>query len=102
VTDWTVESYIGPQGRSPVEEFLDRLPAGDRARIDHTIGLLKEFGLQLGRGKMERGSRKLFSLFHFPFSPFRFPSLNGDWPISWNAREHHDKDKSKPPFRRVS
>jgi hypothetical protein len=25
MTDWTVESYIDPQGRSPVEEFLDRL-----------------------------------------------------------------------------
>ena len=75
MTDWTVESYIDPQGRSPVEEFLDRLPAGARARIDHTIGLLKEFGLQLGRGNMERGE---------------------------GTREHYDKEKSKPSFRRVS
>ena len=42
--DWTVENYIDPRGRSPVEEFLDQLPTDDRARIDHTIALLREFG----------------------------------------------------------
>jgi len=87
VTDWTVESYIGPQGRSPVEEFLDRLPAGDRARIDHTIGLLKEFGLQLSlpyvkhlEGKLWElrvwAGRKAYRVIYFAFTGQRFILLH--------------------------
>jgi len=87
VTDWTVESYIDPRGRSPVEEFLDRLPADDRARIDHTIGLLREFGLQLGlpyvkhlEGKLWElripVGRKAYRVIYFAFTGQRFILLH--------------------------
>jgi len=62
VTNRTVESYIDPQGCSPIEEFLDRLPTGDRARIDHTIGLLQDFGLQLGLPYVKHLEGKLWEL----------------------------------------
>lgn len=87
MNDWTVESYIGPRGRSPVEEFLDQLPTDDRARIDHTIGLLKEFGLQLGlpyvkhlEGKLWelriRAGRRAYRVIYFAFTGQRFILLH--------------------------
>lgn len=60
--NWTVENYIDAQGRSLVEEFLNQLPASDRARIDQTIGLLEEFGLQLGTPYVKHLEGKLWEL----------------------------------------
>jgi phage-related protein len=85
--DCTVENYIDPRGRSPVEEFLDRLPADDRARIDHTIGLLREFGLQLGlpyvkhlEGKLWelriRAGRRTYRVIYLAFTGQRFILLH--------------------------
>ena len=41
--DWRVETYVDDAGRSPVETFLDRLPADDRARIIRTVEMLTGF-----------------------------------------------------------
>jgi len=87
MTGWTVENYIDPQGRSPVEEFFNQLLAGDRARIDQTIGLLKEFGLQLGlpyvkhlEGKLWelriRAGRRAYRVIYFAFTGRRFILLH--------------------------
>lgn len=87
MTEWTIESYIDSQGRSPVEGFLDRLPADDRARIDHTIGLLKEFGLQLGPPYVKhlegelwelriQAGRKAYRVIYFAFTGQRFILLH--------------------------
>lgn len=40
--------YQNHRGQSPVLDFINNLPAGDRARIDLVIRLLKEFGTELG------------------------------------------------------
>jgi len=62
MTTWSIENYFDAKGRSPVEEFLDRLPVVDRARADHTIGLLREFGLQLNLPYTRHLEGKLWEL----------------------------------------
>jgi phage-related protein len=87
MSNWTVENYIDARGRSPVEEFFDQLPANDRARIDQTIGLLEEFGLQPGppyvkhlEGKLwelrVRAGRRSYRVIYFAFTGQRFILLH--------------------------
>ncbi len=45
---WRVAFYQDHRGQSPVLDFINNLPARDRARIDLAIRLLKEFGIELG------------------------------------------------------
>lgn len=45
---WRVGFYQDHRGQSPVLDFINGLPAQDRARIDLAIRLLKEFGTGLG------------------------------------------------------
>ena len=45
---WRVGFYQDHRDQSPVLEFINELPAVDRARIDLVIRLLKEFGTALG------------------------------------------------------
>jgi phage-related protein len=45
---WQVGFYQDHRGQSPVLDFINDLPAQDRARIDLAIRLLKEFGTELG------------------------------------------------------
>jgi phage-related protein len=45
---WQVGFYQDHRGQSPVLDFINDLPARDRARIDMVIRLLKEFGTDLG------------------------------------------------------
>jgi len=87
MSNWTVENYIDARGRSPVEEFLSQLPASDRARIDQNIGLLGEFGLQLGLPYVKhledklwelrvRAGRKAYRVIYFAFTGQRFILLH--------------------------
>jgi phage-related protein len=87
VANWVAENYIDARGRSPVEEFLNQLPASDRARIDQTIGLLEGFGLQLGlpyvkhlEGKLWelriRAGRKAYRVVYLAFTECRFILLH--------------------------
>jgi len=46
-SDWIVEGYQDAQGHRPVDEFIDALPAKERARIIRTIELLKTYGADL-------------------------------------------------------
>ena len=62
MSEWTVEYYTDAQGRFPVDEFVYQQPNGDRARILRTIGLLKEFGLQLGLPYVKHLTGKLWEL----------------------------------------
>jgi phage-related protein len=87
MSNWTVENYIDARGRSPVEEFFNQLAANDRARIDQTIRLLEEFGLQLGppyvkhlEGKLwelrVRAGRRFYRVIYFAFTGQRFILLH--------------------------
>ena len=44
---WTISFYEDHRGKSPVLEFINVLPAEDRAKIDGTLKLLEEFGASL-------------------------------------------------------
>ena len=47
-TIWQINFYEDHRGKSPVLEFINALPAGDRAKINNAFRLLTEFGTQLG------------------------------------------------------
>jgi mRNA-degrading endonuclease RelE of RelBE toxin-antitoxin system len=45
--EWVIEFYTDAHGKSPVVEFINGLPARDRARIRNALRLLQEFGVLL-------------------------------------------------------
>jgi phage-related protein len=62
--EWAVEFYTDAQGKSAAEEFLDRLPDQERARVRNVLRLLREFGalLQMPHARPMTGHRKLWEL----------------------------------------
>jgi len=84
---WSIENYVDSRSRAPVEEFLNPLPPADRARILHTVNMLREFGLALGppyvkhlQGKLWelriRSGRKAYRVIYFAFTGRRFILLH--------------------------
>ncbi len=47
-TEWQIEFFADSDGRSPVIEFINTLPAEERVKIRNQLRLLQEFGIQLG------------------------------------------------------
>lgn len=76
--EWIIEGYQDPQGRRPVEEFIDALPAKERARIIRTIELLKTYGTDLGMPYARHLKGKLWEL--------RISSGRSDYRIFYFAR----------------
>ena len=60
--EWVVVSYIDPRRRTPVEEYLDRLPVKDRARVIRVIELLETYGAELRMPHARHLRRKLWEL----------------------------------------
>jgi phage-related protein len=59
---WHVGFYQDHRGQSPVLDFINSLPAQDRARIDLAIRLLKEFGTELGMPQSRRLRDRIWEL----------------------------------------
>ena len=59
---WITEFYTDERGRAPVEEFFDTVPDKEFASIQRTLGLLEEFGLQLGSPHVRHLEGKLWEL----------------------------------------
>ena len=59
---WITEFYTDERGRAPVEEFFDTVPDKEFAGIQRTLGLLEEFGLQLGSPHVRHLEGKLWEL----------------------------------------
>lgn len=57
-----VEFYRLPNGRIPVEEFLDDLPPKMRAKALHSLSILEEFGNQLREPYSKQVGDGLFEL----------------------------------------
>lgn len=45
---WQIGFYEDHRGKSPVLEYLNSLPVKERARANHALKLLAEFGTHLG------------------------------------------------------
>lgn len=85
---WTVNSYKKDNGEEPVSEFLDSLPAKERAKVLRTIQLLGDFGTMLGmphRRSIDQDvyelrtilGKNIFRVFHFHYENGEFILLNG-------------------------
>jgi len=85
---WTVEFYTEVSGRCPVQEFLDKLPVKDNARVVRTMNLLEEFGLALRAPYVKhltnydlwelrvQAGRKNYRVFYFAHTGQRFVMLH--------------------------
>lgn len=59
---WQLIFYTTATGRSPVAEYLDKLPAQEAARVTRELELLTEFGLDLGEPHVRSVGHKLWEL----------------------------------------
>lgn len=82
---WNVEFYVGARGKSAVVEFINRLPARERAKVRNALRLLREFGilLQMPHARAVSGHRGLWELragairlFYFAHTGRRFVILH--------------------------
>lgn len=85
---WTVNAYKKDNGEQPVSEFLDSLPAKERAKVLRTIQLLGDFGTMLRmphRRSIDQDiyelrtslGKNIFRVFHFHYENGEFILLNG-------------------------
>lgn len=44
---WRIEFFTTASGRSPVLDYIDALPADERAQVYNALRLLREYGTQL-------------------------------------------------------
>jgi len=82
--EWQIHFYEDQRRKSPVLEFINRLPAGDRAKVNTALSLLEEFGIQLGMPHARPIEGKLWELrpggnrlFYFLFTGRRFVVVHG-------------------------
>lgn len=61
---WRITFYTDHRGKSPVIEFLDRLPVRERAEAENAFRLLREFGtlLEMPHARPVSGHAKLWEL----------------------------------------
>lgn len=83
--EWAIEFYTDERGRSPVIEFINGLPARERARVRNVLRLLREFGvlLRLPHARPVSGHSGLWELragavrlFYFAYTGRRFIILH--------------------------
>ncbi len=59
---WSILFYEDRQGNSPVLDFIHKLPARDRAKINNVLRLLEEFGTLLGMPHARQIEGRLWEL----------------------------------------
>ncbi len=59
---WQILFYEDRRGKSPVLDFINALPAQDRAKVNVAFKLLAEFGIQLGMPHAKRIDGRLWEL----------------------------------------
>lgn len=60
--EWRVLFYQDTRGRVPADKWIRTLPEPDRARIFKTIGLLRQYGVQLRMPHARHLSGKIWEL----------------------------------------
>ncbi len=62
--EWTIEYYQTGDGKCPINEFIDLLPAESKAKYVFIADLLGEYGLRVKEPYVKpiTGSRKLFEI----------------------------------------
>lgn len=59
---WRIEFYTTASGKSPVLEYIDALPADERAQVRNHLRLLQEYGTQLAMPYVRQVHRRLWEL----------------------------------------
>lgn len=70
---WKIEFFATSSGKSPVTDFIDRLQAGQKAKITRCMDLLQEYGpkIKAPHSKKLSGCENLFELRSSGSSPVR-------------------------------
>ena len=59
---WSVEFYVDARGKSPIQEFVERMQARERVSVARAIDLLTLFGPRLGMPHARQVEGKLWEL----------------------------------------
>ncbi len=80
---WRIVFYKDSRGRSPIAEYLNALPVGERTAAEEAFRLLREFGTMLGMPHAKHIGGKLWELrpganrfFYFAYVGRRFVILH--------------------------
>jgi phage-related protein len=67
--EWRIEFYRDRRGKSPPLEYINALPATDRAKVRNDLRLLQEFGVGISppQAKPLIGHKPLWELRPLPF-----------------------------------
>ena len=84
VSRWSVEFYVDERGRAPAKEFIQGLPAKERAQVARVIEFLRDYGQDLGMPHARPVEGKLWELragagrlFYFLYTGRRAILLHG-------------------------
>jgi phage-related protein len=81
---WSVEFYVTAGGKAPAKEFIDGLPARERAKVARALEWLRDYGQDLGMPHARPIEGKLWELragagrlFYFVYTGRRIILLHG-------------------------
>lgn len=87
---WSIEYFVGDNGKSPVKDFIDALSPESKAKFIFIADLLMEYGMNVREPYVKpiTGTRKLFEIrikdrqnihriFYFAFTGRRLVLLHG-------------------------
>lgn len=62
--DWTIEYYVTPEGKCPIQEFINSLSAEGQAKYIFITRLLTEYGIHVKEPYVRQitGHKKLYEL----------------------------------------
>ena len=96
--EWKIRFYEDHRGKSPPLEFINSLKPSDRAKVDYTLRLLREFGLALGMPHTRRIEGDLWELrpggnrlLYFVYKDHQFIILHGFRKTTQETPEKHKR-----------
>ena len=92
---WQIHFYEDHHGKKPVLDFINKLAAKDRAKINNNLRLLEEFGPNLGMPHARHIEGKLWELRPGDNRLFYFLYLDGKFVILHGFRKQTMKTPEK-------
>jgi len=92
---WQIHFYEDQHGKKPVLDFINKLAAKDRAKINNNLRLLEEFGPNLGMPHARHIEGKLWELRPGDNRLFYFLYLDGKFVILHGFRKQTMKTPEK-------
>jgi phage-related protein len=92
---WSIRFYEDRRGISPVLNFIQKMPATDRAKVNNVLRLLEEFGTMLGMPHARQIEGRLWELRPGGNRLFYFLYMNNEFVILHGYRKKSMKAPQK-------